>query len=240
MSANDALRLSQVMENAQKRASDSGKELDEAAVKSDLNAATHYIPAGSSVTFADSKLSFTVPEGYIFIPEGGAKVYYQLTQGTRADDDTLKKTIGVVVRGNDVFAEKSMFAFVTLNDDGHVSDADADSLNSDELAKKIDDNNKDETGPVKMTNNVWMIKPTYQRDIHSFYFAHGFDVVAEGQPPQQLLNASLLMFGRTEMVSVTVVGDADKQKPAMSATAARIVAAMWVPGVTDPKWPGSM
>ncbi len=173
-------------------------------------------------------------DGVIALPGGQAKV--NVAKDLAFLDEKDARTLIVDVYGNppDVaegvlgvllpralspLAAESWFAILTYEEDGHVSDEDASSINYDDLLKEIQEATDEESKTrekagyetIKLVG--WAQSPSYDKAAHKLYWAKD---VKFGKSDGDTLNYAIRALGRTGVLQVNVVADI-KQLPEINA-----------------------
>ena len=124
--------------------------------------------------------------------------------------DAVSNVLGAIVpRDVELIAANSWAAIITYDDDGHVADNDAVSINYDDLLKQMQTASDQENGertkagfePVTIVG--WAQKPSYDASGHKLYWAKHLRFGADGDT----LNFAIRALGRTGVLQVNVVAD---------------------------------
>lgn len=115
----------------------------------------------------------------------------------------------IVPKGVSVLAPESWAAIITYDNDGHVSDEDASSINYDDLLKEMQDgvaeSNEERTkqGYDAISLVGWAQKPTYDAQGHKLHWAKHLQFGKDAHT----LNYAIRALGRTGVLQVNVVAD---------------------------------
>ncbi|MCU6434570.1 DUF2167 domain-containing protein [Undibacterium sp. Jales W-56] len=119
------------------------------------------------------------------------------------------KTLGMIFPANlSPLSAASWGVVVTYDEDGHVKDDDADSINYDDLLKEMKEANlasneeRKKAGYAPMTLVGWAEKPSYDKASHKFYWAKEFSGSKAGE---NSLNYNIRVLGRKGVLVLNAV-----------------------------------
>ncbi len=165
--------------------------------------------------------SLTYQKGKISLPGGMATL--NLPEGFRylspADSERLlsegwgnppgNTTLGMIVPANtSVLSEAGWGVVVTYENDGHVKDDDADSIDYADLLKEMQAGTKEsnaervKAGFKEMNLVGWAEKPSYDKANHKMYWAKEFQTVGV---PENSLNYNIRVLGREGVLVLNAV-----------------------------------
>ncbi len=150
----------------------------------------------------------TVAEGFAFLDAADTRTLLVELWGN--PPDAVSDVLGAIVpKDVSVLAEGSWAAIITYENDGHVADDDAATINYDDLLKEMqaataaDSEERVKAGYGAISLVGWAQKPSYDVTEHKLYWAKhlqfGGDV--------HTLNYAIRALGRTGVLQVNVVGD---------------------------------
>jgi uncharacterized membrane-anchored protein len=160
------------------------------------------------IALPGGQATVTVSEGFAYLdPSDSEKL---LTQIWGNPPDAVGSVLGIImprdISPND---PKSWAAVLTYDNDGHVADNDAASINYDDLLKDMQKSVEDENeerqrqGYRPITLVGWAQKPSYDAKEHKLYWAKHLRFGGE----HETLNYAIRALGRTGVLQVNVVGD---------------------------------
>lgn len=149
-----------------------------------------------------------VADGFAFLDAADTKTLLIELWGN--PQDAVSNVIGAIVPADvSVLAEGSWAAIITYENDGHVTDDDAATINYDELLSEMqaataaDSEARVKAGYEAISLVGWAQKPSYDVKEHKLYWAKhlqfGKDV--------HTLNYAIRALGRSGVLQVNVVGD---------------------------------
>lgn len=162
------------------------------------------------IALPGGQAKITVAEGFAYLdPADAAKL---LTEIWGNPPDAVGSILGIIMpKDISPLDAKSWAAILTYDNDGHVSDDDASSINYDDLLKQmqqeVEEHNeaRQKQGYETITLVGWAQKPSYDVKDHKLYWAKHlrFGTGASGET----LNFAIRALGRTGVLQVNVVGD---------------------------------
>lgn len=160
------------------------------------------------------KAKVNVGEGFAFLDAKDAKTLLVDIYGN--PPDVAADVLGVIVPKNvSVLDEASWFAVLTYEEEGHVSDDDASSINYDELIQQMKTDTaeaskeraKEGYGTMELIG--WAQKPSYDQAAHKLYWAKELQF---GDSKSHTLNYAIRALGRTGVLQVNIVAGVDQLK----------------------------
>lgn len=162
------------------------------------------------IALPGGQATITVAEGFAYLdPADAAKM---LTQVWGNPPDAVGSTLGIIMpKDLSPLDAKAWAAVLTYDNDGHVADDDAASINYDDLLKQMqegvetDNEARQKAGYETITLVGWAQKPSYDAKGHKLYWAKHlrFGNGSGGET----LNFAIRALGRTGVLQVNVVGD---------------------------------
>jgi uncharacterized membrane-anchored protein len=159
------------------------------------------------IALPGGQATITISEGFAYLdPADSEKL---LTQIWHNPPDAIGSILGIIMpkdlSPND---PKSWAAVLTYDNDGHVADNDAASINYDDLLKQMQSGLEEENqerqrqgyAPISLVG--WAEKPSYDAKGHKLYWAKHLRF---GE--HDTLNYAIRALGRTGVLQVNVVGD---------------------------------
>ncbi|MFZ6674867.1 DUF2167 domain-containing protein [Undibacterium sp. Xuan67W] len=165
--------------------------------------------------------SLKFQQGKISLPNGIANLNLSPSFRYLSPEDTEKvlvdawgnppgaKTLGMIFPSNvSPLSSASWGVVVTYDEDGHVKDDDADSINYDDLLKDMKEANvaaneeRKKAGYSPMTLVGWAEKPSYDKTSHKFYWAKEF---AGSKAGENSLNYNIRVLGRKGVLVLNAV-----------------------------------
>ncbi|MFZ6815410.1 DUF2167 domain-containing protein [Undibacterium sp. Rencai35W] len=165
--------------------------------------------------------SLKFQQGKITVPNGIANLNLSPSFRYLSPEDTEKvlvdawgnppgaKTLGMIFPANvSPLSPASWGVVVTYDEDGHVKDDDADSINYDDLLKDMKEANvaaneeRKKAGYFPMTLVGWAEKPSYDKTSHKFYWAKEF---AGSKAGENSLNYNIRVLGRKGVLVLNAV-----------------------------------
>ena len=176
---------------------------------------THELPGG--------KARIAVSEGFAFLDASDTTKL--LTEVWGNPPEVATGALGAIVpKGVSPFADESWAAIITYEDDGHVADDDAKSINYTDLLKEMQDGvieenkQRKEAGYGTVTLVGWAQEPKYNESEHKLFWAKHLKF---GGETADTLNYSIRALGREGVLQVNVIGgmnqlkDIDAKVPSM-------------------------
>ncbi len=167
-----------------------------------------------SFPIAGGKAVVTTTEGFAFLDAGDARKLLVDIYGN--PPDAVSDILGVLVpTGMSVLAQESWFAVITYEEDGHVSDDDAASI---DYAQLISDMKSDTSEASKervkagydtMELIGWAQEPSYDKAAHKLHWAKELEF---GGSTPHTLNYAIRALGRTGVLQVNIVAGINQLK----------------------------
>lgn len=159
------------------------------------------------------RATLTLPEGYSFLgPKDGKVVIEDLwgnPPGSASDIEGI-----VIPRGESVTDGDSWAIIVQFEDDGYVSDEDADEIDYDDLLKTLKKGSEESSkrreaaGYGKMILTGWALPPRYDKEKKVLYWAKEFDVGG----PVANMNYDVRVLGRRGVLSMNAVATSEHKQ----------------------------
>lgn len=159
------------------------------------------------------RAKLTLPEGYTFLgPKDGKVVIEELwgnPPGSASDIEGI-----VIPRGQDVTDDHSWAIIVQFEDDGYVSDEDADDIDYDDLLTTLKKSSaeaskrREAAGYGKMLLTGWALPPRYDKEKKVLYWAKEFEVGG----PVSSLNYDVRVLGRRGVLSMNAVASSEQKQ----------------------------
>jgi uncharacterized membrane-anchored protein len=165
------------------------------------------------IALPGGQANVSIVDGFSYLDSADADKL--LTQIWGNPPGALGNVIGAIVpRDVDVLAPSSWAAIITYDNDGHVSDSDAASIDYDDLLKQIqtgteqanEERKKAGYPPISIVG--WAQKPSYDAKEHKLYWAKHLQFGGANDT----LNFAIRALGRTGVLQVNVIADM-KQLP---------------------------
>jgi len=160
------------------------------------------------IALPGGQASVAVADGFAYLDSADANKLLTQIWGNPAS--AIGNVIGAIVPRNvDVLAASSWAAIITYDNDGHVSDSDAASINYDELLKQMQTGSEEanqeraKSGYEPITIVGWAQKPSYDAANHKLYWAKH---VRFGNA-EDTLNYAIRALGRTGVLQINVIAD---------------------------------
>lgn len=167
---------------------------------------THELPGG--------KARIVIAEGFAFL--NAADTRKLLTEVWGNPPDVGASALGAIVpKGVSPFADESWAAIITYEDEGHVADDDAASINYTDLMQEMKDGTAEENkerekaGYGTVTLVGWAQEPKYDKAEHKLYWAKHLKFSGE---EADTLNYSIRALGREGVLQVNVIGGMNQLK----------------------------
>ena len=165
----------------------------------------------------------SLPPGYRFIgPNDGKKLIEEIWGNPPGSGNRIE---GVVIpKGQDLADTYSWAIVVSFEEDGYVSDHDADDINYDDLLADMKESNaqaseeREKAGYGKFLLTGWALPPRYDKANHVMYWAKTFDI----DGPVNSLNYDVRVLGRRGVLSMNAVAS-DAQASQIDAMTPEIV-----------------
>ena len=159
------------------------------------------------IALPGGQATITIGEGFAYLdPADSEKL---LTQVWGNPPDAVGTVLGIIMpRDVSPLDPKSWAAVLTYDNDGHVADGDASSINYDDLLKDmqkgIEEENQERQRqgykPISLVG--WAQKPSYDAKDHKLYWAKHLRF-----GDHDTLNYAIRALGRTGVLQVNVIGD---------------------------------
>ncbi len=167
---------------------------------------THELPGG--------KARVVVAEGFAFLDAADAKKL--LTDVWGNPPEVGENALGAIVpKGVSPFADESWAAIITYEDEGHIADDDAKSINYTDLMKEMQDGTAEENkerkaaGYDEITLVGWAQVPKYDAAEHKLYWAKHLKF---SDSESDTLNYAIRALGREGVLQVNVIGGMNQLK----------------------------
>ena len=164
-----------------------------------------------TVTLPGGKARIAVEYGFAFLD--AADTTTLLTKLWGNPPDQASGVLGAIVPADvSVIADGSWAAIITYEDDGHVADDDAKSINYDDLLKEMREGEDEDNAERKkqgfdtVSMVGWAQQPKYDAAEHKLYWAK--HLLFSGE--HHTLNYAIRVLGRTGVLQVNVVGGMDQ------------------------------
>jgi uncharacterized membrane-anchored protein len=168
-------------------------------------------PQTGEIVLGDDLVTLAVPEGFYFLDRTDAERVLVDLWGNPPGDDAL---LGMLFPAEyKPFDDGNWAVVVDYTDDGHVSDAEAASIDYEEMLaamkRDVEDTNparvKQGYEPIELVG--WAEPPHYDSASRKLYWAKELRF---GDSPEETLNYEIRALGRTGVLSMTFVAAADK------------------------------
>jgi uncharacterized membrane-anchored protein len=159
------------------------------------------------------KATLSLPEGFRYLDPKGAKSVLVDLWGNPpgAGSDTL----GLVIpKGSEVDVEDAWAIVLSYEEDGHVSDEDADKIDYADLLKSLKEDSAKESksrekqGYGKFLLTGWALPPRYDKTSKVLHWAKNYDTGRE----EQTLNYDMRVLGRVGVLSMNAVAGSSQAK----------------------------
>lgn len=169
-------------------------------------AANSLVQRDGTIVLPGGQASVVVAEGFAYLdPADAAKL---LTQVWGNPPGAGEGVLGAIVpKGVSVLAPESWAAIITYDNDGHVADDDATSINYDDLLKEMQEETaagseervKAGYGAISLVG--WAQKPSYDASGHKLHWAKHLRFGTD----DETLNYAIRALGRTGVLQVNVI-----------------------------------
>lgn len=197
-------------------------ELDEATKKL-IGKVSNFNYQTGTVALQAKRATLNLPEGYRFLgPKDSKTVIEELWGNPPGSGSDLEGLI--LPPGQEAADSESWAIVVQFEDDGYVSDKDADEIDYDDLLKQMKQGSKEASkkrvaaGYGSMELVGWALPPRYDKEKKVLYWAKEFDV----DGPENSLNYDVRVLGRRGVLSLNAVASAAR-KDAIDALTPEIV-----------------
>jgi uncharacterized membrane-anchored protein len=178
----------------------------EAEMKPEEVAANSLVERDGKIALPGGQASVVIADGFAFLD--AADTAKLLTQVWGNPPGTGEGVLGAIVpKGANFFAPESWAAIITYDNDGHVADDDAASINYDDLLKEMqgetaaENDERTKAGYETITLVGWAQKPSYDAAGHKLHWAKHLRFGKE----DETLNYAIRALGRTGVLQVNVV-----------------------------------
>lgn len=159
------------------------------------------------VALGDSGVQLNVPRGFYFLsPEHSRRVIVDAWGNPPA---TAERVLGMILPSSKTPVDDSWGAVITFEADGYVSDADAASMNYDELLKQMQEalaegsKERVKEGFPSIRLVGWASPPFYDPATHKLHWAKELEF---GGTPPHTLNYDVRALGRKGVLEMSFVG----------------------------------
>ena len=173
-----------------------------------------------------------LPKGYRYLNGSDARKVVVDLWGNPPDQGS--DLLGMVVpAGEDLTKSDSWAIVITFQEDGHVSDKDADEIDYSELLSQLQEasseSNKQRAAQGYETMNLkgWAVTPRYDKEQKVLYWAKQYDVPGS---PDGTLNYDVRVLGRRGVLSLNGVAGMSRVKDVEAATPAIVAMARYNDG----------
>lgn len=165
-----------------------------------------------SFPIANGKATVTTTEGFAFLDAKDAKTLLVDIYGN--PPEAVSDILGAIVPTSvDILAESSWFAVLTYEEEGHVSDDDAASIDYTQLITDMKaetaeaSKERDKAGYGTMELIGWAQEPAYDKAAHKLHWAKELQF---GDAKLHTLNYAIRALGRTGVLQVNIVAGIDQ------------------------------
>jgi uncharacterized membrane-anchored protein len=169
-------------------------------------AANSLVQRDGTIVLPGGQASVVVAEGFAFLDAADAAKLLSQVWGN--PPSTGEGVLGAIVpKGVSVFAPESWAAIITYDNDGHVADDDAASINYDDLLKEMQadtatgSEERVKAGYGAITLVGWAQKPSYDAAGHKLHWAKHLRF----GDSDETLNYAIRALGRTGVLQVNVI-----------------------------------
>lgn len=158
------------------------------------------------ITLTGGMARLALPENLRFLDPKDTETVLVKIWGNPPDPEP---SLGLIVpKGFDPLGEKSWAVAIDYEEDGHVKDNDAESINYDDLLKKMQEGAKEANAerikegypPVEVIG--WAAKPRYDKTTHKLYWAKEFKF---GDSEENTLNYNIRILGRQGVLVLNAI-----------------------------------
>ena len=166
-----------------------------------------------SVTLKADRASLNLPEGYRFLDAKDGKTVIEELWGNPPGSASGIEGL-VLPRGQEVVSPDSWAIVVQFEEDGYVSDEDADEIDYDDLLKDMKKSSLEASkrrvaaGYGKMELAGWALPPRYDKASKVLYWAQEF--VTDN--PENSLNYDVRVLGRRGVLSLNAIAGASQKQ----------------------------
>lgn len=165
-----------------------------------------------SFPIADGKATVTTTDGFAFLDAKDARTLLVDIYGN--PPEAVSDVLGAIIPGNiDVLSDKSWIAVLTYEEEGHVSDDDASSIDYKQLITDMKaetaeaSKERDKAGYGTMELIGWAQEPSYDKAAHKLHWAKELQF---GSEKLHTLNYAIRALGRTGVLQVNIVAGIDQ------------------------------
>jgi uncharacterized membrane-anchored protein len=187
-------------------------EADPAAAK-----AASLVRRDGAIDLPGGQARIAISEGFAFLDEKDSKTLLVDLWGN--PPGAVDNVLGTIIPTDvDILSDQSWAAIITYDNEGHVSDDDASSIDYDDLLKDMQsdtassNDQRVKAGYEAISLVGWAQKPSYDAAGHKLYWAKHLQFGENSHT----LNYAIRALGRTGVLQVNVVGGMD-QLPAINA-----------------------
>ncbi len=165
------------------------------------------------ITIRDGLATINVPDGFKFLNAKQSQFVLENAWGNPPD----KNILGMIFKKDQTPISENFTYAVTIsfNEDGHVDDEDAKSLDYDQLLKDIQEESKEaneervKQGYPTIDLVGWASKPFYDFESKKLHWAQN---IKFGDSETNTLNYNIRMLGRKGVLILNIISDIDKLK----------------------------
>lgn len=165
-----------------------------------------------SFPIADGKATVTTTDGFAFLDAKDARTLLVDIYGN--PPEAVSDVLGAIIPSNiDVLSDKSWIAVLTYEEEGHVSDDDASSIDYKQLIADMKaetaeaSKERDKAGYGTMELIGWAQEPSYDKTAHKLHWAKELQF---GREKLHTLNYAIRALGRTGVLQVNIVAGIDQ------------------------------
>jgi uncharacterized membrane-anchored protein len=162
-------------------------------------------PQTGTIIVGDKLATLKLPEGMIYFAQDDAR--YVLEQEWHNPPDT--SVLGLVIKPGATEQDDDSVVVVSYSNDGHVDDADARSIDYDDLLKQMQEGADERNDELKKqgyrTERLlgWAESPHYDSDSKKVYWAKSLQF---GEDTDPKLNYCIRILGRTGVLELNALG----------------------------------
>lgn len=164
------------------------------------------------VNLKEGRATLNLPDGYRFLESKDSKVVLEDIWGN--PPGAARGIEGMIFpRGQDVADPASWAIVVQFEEDGYVSDSDADEIDYDDLLKKLKEDSAESSkqrvaaGYGKMLLTGWALPPRYDKERKVLYWAKEFITDSK----ENSLNYDVRVLGRRGVLSLNAIASASQK-----------------------------
>ncbi len=163
-------------------------------------------PQHGKIILEKGLVTLNIPQDFGYLPQDQTEILiHNIWQNPPG-----AKTLGAIIPAPfDVLSHDSWAIIITYNDDGHISDKDAATIDYDKLLQQMQKSNveekrqREEAGYTAFDLVGWAAKPHYDKDAHKLYWA--LQLQPEGSQEREL-NYNIRILGRQGYLVMSIVG----------------------------------